>query len=176
VTIREANISDLDSIRETHLAAFGDDEKFLVADLAVELLARASDDDVLNLVAEDDDRIVGHVSFSPINSKSDGTRLGRILAPLATVPDRQRKGIGSSLVQEGVYRLKALDTPIVFVYGDPDYYGKFGFASDEAIDYVPSYELTYPNGWLAVRLAGKKPANGSEEIECVKALEKPELW
>ena len=41
---------------------------------------------------------------------------------------------------------------VVFVYGDPKYYGKFGFSAEVASAYSPPYELQYPFGWQAVAL------------------------
>jgi putative acetyltransferase len=49
------------------------------------------------------------------------------LAPMAVVPGRQREGIGSRLVREGIERLRARRCPFVVVLGHPEYYPRFGF-------------------------------------------------
>ena len=53
--------------------------------------------------------------------------LGMGLAPMAVLPERQRAGIGSQLVREGLKRLRAASTPFVIVLGHPEYYPRFGF-------------------------------------------------
>jgi putative acetyltransferase len=49
------------------------------------------------------------------------------LGPMAVAPSRQRKGIGSALVRDGLRRCKALGYRVVVVVGHPTYYPRFGF-------------------------------------------------
>jgi putative acetyltransferase len=49
------------------------------------------------------------------------------LAPLAVIPEYQRQGIGSKLVNEGLRILRSSPCPFVTVLGHPDYYERFGF-------------------------------------------------
>jgi putative acetyltransferase len=49
------------------------------------------------------------------------------LAPVAVLPDRQRGGIGSSLVKRGLEILRDRGCPFVIVLGHPEYYPRFGF-------------------------------------------------
>jgi len=49
------------------------------------------------------------------------------LAPMAVVPDRQRQGIGSQLVEAGLKVLRQQACPFVMVLGHPEYYPHFGF-------------------------------------------------
>ncbi len=42
---------------------------------------------------------------------------------------------------------------MLFVYGNPDYYGKFGFSVDTAQCYIPPYWLEYSFGWQAIALS-----------------------
>jgi len=44
------------------------------------------------------------------------------------VPDRQRKGVGSALVRQGLMCCKDLGARAVVVVGHPEYYPRFGFA------------------------------------------------
>ena len=55
----------------------------------------------LSLAAWDGDEMVGHVAFSPV-AVSDGSRDWYGLGPLAVRPDRQRRGVGAALLQEGL--------------------------------------------------------------------------
>ena len=47
----------------------------------------------------------------------------------------QGQGIGRLLIQEGLARLAALDANGCVVFGDPAYYGRFGFVSDPLLTY-----------------------------------------
>ena len=81
----------------------------------------------LSLVAEEDGQIVGHVAFSPMTlSGGEGGWYG--LGPISVAPNRQRSGIGSALMREGLTKLEALGASGVALVGDPAYYNRFGFA------------------------------------------------
>lgn len=82
----------------------------------------------ISLVAIDEDRVVGHIFFSPvtIESATDSfTAMG--LAPMAVLPECQRQGIGSLLVREGLRECQRIGHEIVVVLGHPEYYPRFGF-------------------------------------------------
>ena len=49
------------------------------------------------------------------------------LAPMAVLPEYQRRGIGSELIRSGIIRLAAGPCPFVIVLGHADYYPRFGF-------------------------------------------------
>ena len=80
---------------------------------------------VVSLVVEDDGLVVGHVLFSPV-SVGDGGGLG--LGPMAVVPERQRLGLGSLLVREGLAEGQRHGYGVVVVLGHPGFYSRFGFA------------------------------------------------
>jgi putative acetyltransferase len=80
----------------------------------------------ISLVAEDSEGIIGHVGFSPVTLTSGETGWF-CLAPLSVTPDRQRQGVGSGLVREGLAALERLSAAGAVVAGDPEYYGRFGF-------------------------------------------------
>jgi putative acetyltransferase len=84
--------------------------------------------DLLSLVAEEDDLVVGHILFSPVVVDGGARRVeGMGLAPVAVLPDRQRRGIGSALVRRGLDILRGRGCPFVIVLGHPAYYPRFGF-------------------------------------------------
>jgi putative acetyltransferase len=78
----------------------------------------------LSLVA-DDGEVVGHVMFT-VTEIERGPQI-LMLSPLAVRPDRQRQGIGSRLVEEGLRGCRERGEPLVIVEGDPRYYSRFGF-------------------------------------------------
>lgn len=93
---------------------------------------RDDGDLVLSLVAVDEGMMVGHVAFSPvaINQVNNGW-CG--LGPLSIRPDRQRTGIGSRLVREGLSRMKKAGASGCVLIGNPDYYSRFGFVSNQKL-------------------------------------------
>ena len=79
------------------------------------------------LIADDDDAIVGHILFSPVTlTAHPGLRIMG-LAPMAVVPARQRQGIGSALIREGLEHCRRLGFGAVIVLGHAEYYPRFGF-------------------------------------------------
>jgi putative acetyltransferase len=174
--VKEPEVSDHDQIRQLYLSAFDKEERELVSGLAFELLIKESTPRTLHLIAEAEEDVAGHVASSPVWVQNSNEFLGYILAPLAVSPEHQKKGIGSTLVRKGLQRLVAEESPVVLVYGDPEYYSRFGFSSVLAEKYIPPFPLTYPLGWQALALSGKLPSRNPEKILCVEPLNKPELW
>ena len=136
LTIRPERATDVPGIHALHRATFGGATE---ADLVDALRSEGSI--VLSLVAEEDGRIVGHVLYSRLAIEM-GTALvpALALAPLAVEPARQRNDIGSHLVQEAHRRLAAQAEEMVFVVGDPGYYGRFGFSVAAALPFETPYD------------------------------------
>ena len=176
MAIRTASLSDEEQIRQVHLAAFPASERDLVARLAVDLLYETSTPRTLNLVEEEDGRLLGHIAFSPVRSRFEANVIGYILAPLAIAPESQKKGVGSKLVREGLRLLLAQNIGVVLVYGDPDFYSRFGFGTELGESFIPPYKLQYPFGWQAMCLKNQRDHFSSVSFECVDCLSKPELW
>jgi putative acetyltransferase len=123
VTIRREEPRDADAVRRVNEFAFGQP---IEANIVREL--RAAGASTLSLVAEKDGCVVGHILFSTVTMDSPAGQLTGIgLAPMAVLPDQQRKGIGTLLVQEGLAELRRLGHDVVVVLGHPDYYPRFGF-------------------------------------------------
>lgn len=174
--IRLASAADQAAIRDVHWQAFGPDERESIVGVAQQLLADGSEPPTLNLVIESARAILGHLAFSPVWSDPGGKPLGYILAPLAITPAGQGKGLGTRLVREGLARLQSMPVDTVLVYGDPRYYGRFGFDSQPAKAFEPPFPLQYPAGWQALRLTNDAIPNVPQKISCVSALNLPELW
>lgn len=123
VEIRMEQPGDAAAIRRINEMAFGGpQEASLVEDL------RCSCPDTLSLVAVTGEQPVGHILFSPALIETlAGAVEGMALAPLAVLPEHQRRGIGSALVCAGLERLRSRSCPFVIVLGHPEYYPRFGF-------------------------------------------------
>jgi putative acetyltransferase len=88
---------------------------------------------VASLVALAAEVVVGHVLFSDLAVEIDGRpTLAAALAPLAVLPDFQRRGIGTRLVAKGLRILRDRGRTAVIVLGHRGYYGRFGFSAELA--------------------------------------------
>ncbi len=126
ILIRSETSADAGAIDEVTVAAFktlaisNQTEQFIIVAL------RAAKALTLSLVAEVDGRVVGHIAFSPLTI-SDGSENWYGLGPVSVLPEYQRRGIGSALIQEGLSRLKDLGARGCCLVGHPEYYRRFGF-------------------------------------------------
>jgi len=126
LVIRPETEADVGAIRDVTVAAFrtlaisGHTEQFVIDALRT---AKAL---TVSLVAEVDERVVGHIAFSPV-TLSDGTTDWYGLGPVSVSPEYQRQGIGKALIEAGLARLIALGARGCCLVGHPDYYRKFGF-------------------------------------------------
>jgi putative acetyltransferase len=122
--IRAERPEDFEAIRNVNIAAFGrDDEANLVDRLR---LATST----LSFVAVQAQQIVGHIFFSPVLIEGKPPQHSFILglAPVAVLPNMQRHGIGSLLIQHGLKECAQSGCSAVVVLGHPEYYPRFGFA------------------------------------------------
>ncbi|MEA5465979.1 GNAT family N-acetyltransferase [Leptothoe sp. PORK10 BA2] len=174
--IRLASLLDRDSIRCLHLSAFPEEEREAVAALAVNLLAEKTTPETFAFVAETDHIVMGHIAFSPVSDINTDKFQGYLLAPLAVHPQFQKQGIGTGLVEAGMQHLLQLAVDIVFVYGSPQYYSRFGFDPGFASEYVPPYQLKYSFGWQAKSLKDGNTFPASAKLSCVPSLRDPQLW
>ena len=174
--IRLAQEIDLDSILKVIETAFSDEENKVIMNLVQELHQETTSPSIKSLVAEVDNQVIGYVSYSPIFLKSDSSISGYILAPLAVSPEHQKRGVGSNLISAGIDMLTKDGVGVLLVYGDPAYYGRFGFKEEIGQSFVPPYPLEYPFGWTGMMLNGTVVPEEPIRFDCVAALSKPELW
>ena len=138
MNVRPAQAADAAAIRAVHLHAFPTSAE---ADL-VERLERDGDS-VISLVAEDGG-IIGHVLLSRMEAQADGRAINALgLAPVAVLPERQRQGIGSSLIEAALREARKLRADIIFLLGEPAYYGRFGFDAQAARPFASPYAGPY---------------------------------
>jgi putative acetyltransferase len=158
--IRRERAEDAPQVREVNLLAFGQPQE---ADLVDKLRENCAD--ALSLVAVDDGKIVGHILFTPVTIDGVTHQPAEMgLAPMAVLPDLQRRGIGGALVREGLAILKAEGCPLVIVLGHPEYYPKFGFLPASSFDISCQWEVP-DEAFMAVFLqdGGKQELSGRAE-------------
>ena len=92
-----------------------------------------------SLVAELGGKLIGYVRYSPVFLKSTYDVSGYILSPLAVSPEYQSQGVGSALINSGIDMLTKDGVGVLLVYGDPNYYQRFGFKEEIGRLFVPPY-------------------------------------
>jgi len=176
MNIRLAQKSDLIHSQKIIKTAFSNKENKIIIKLAADLFKETNIHLIKSFVAEINNQVIGFISFSPIFLKSDTEISVYILSPIAVSPEHQKQGIGSNLVDAGINMLTKDGVNVLLVYGDPSYYGRFGFKEEIGRSLVPPYPLQYPFGWTGMMLNETTIPKTSIKFECVTALSKPELW
>jgi len=136
ITIRKEQRGDEEQIRLVNTCAFGQPAE---ADV-VDTLRKACPEGV-SLVAVCEDKIVGHILFTPAVIEAKEKEIGGMgLAPMSVQPEFQRQGIGAKLVQAGLDEMRKAQQPFVIVLGHPEYYPRFGFARASRYGIVSQYD------------------------------------
>lgn len=148
--IRVALQSDKPAIAELNTRAFGqEDEARIIRQL------EADGDVIIQLVAEMEGRIVGHILFYSLGVRG---RLGCAgLGPMSVDPWVQKEGVGRQLVTQGLAMLREAGCAIVFVLGHDWFYPKFGFTVEATEPFQSRYKGPH---LFAVRLRGGPPMSG----------------
>jgi putative acetyltransferase len=170
IVIRNETHEDIGAITEVTIAAFktleisNHTEQFIIEAL------RAAKALAISLVAEMNGRVIGHIAFSPVTI-SDGTPNWYGLGPVSVLPEYQRQGIGSTLIREGLSRLKDMNAQGCCLVGHPDYYRKFGFTNmsglvlggvPHEVFFALSFDGHTPQGTVAFHEGFK--ADGQQDV------------
>lgn len=130
VIIRSETLEDSNVISEVNKLAFGRENEARLVD---NIRQSANFNPKLSLVAIKNEKVVGHLLFSPIIIQTLKDNIPALaLAPLAVCPEFRNQGIGSELVKRGLGECKALEHKVVVVIGHPNYYTRFSFSSATA--------------------------------------------
>jgi len=141
--IRSFTAGDAGAVYEVHRRAFDGrtNESRIVQRL------HDADKAVVSLVAVEDERIVGHVLFSPARVENQGADVELVgLAPVGVLPENQNEGVGSSLIERGLEECRDAGVDAVVVLGDREYYSRFGF--ERASDYGLGNEYGADEGFM----------------------------
>lgn len=146
IRVRIETAGDRGAVRDALTRAFQSDAEARL----VETL-RANTQPQVSLVAEDAaSGVIGHILFTPAEIRArSGSSRAMALGPMAVLPEQQRKGAGSALVEVGLWACATLGERVVVVLGHPDYYPRFGF--QPAWNFGLYYRAPGPNPAFMVR-------------------------
>ncbi|MBO6717860.1 MAG: N-acetyltransferase [Rhizobiaceae bacterium] len=152
IRIRHAEPRDRQAIASLLDVAFGQPDEARLVEALV-----AGGHGVLDLVAEVDGVLAGHVLFSRLTVEGEGGAFPALaLAPVAVLPAMQNRGIGSHLIEEGHAQLERSGEALSIVLGEPSHYSSFGYSRARAA----SFESDYQGEYLQALAWREAPATG----------------
>jgi putative acetyltransferase len=159
ILIRQETLTDHEAIRHVNCLAFGQDaESRLVESLRDGGYLRVS------LVAVKQEKVVGHILFSNLTIITEARTIPALaLAPMAVLPEFQKRGVGSALVRRGLEVCKEQGHKIVVVLGHPQFYPRFGFSSKLAA--ALSSPFSGGDSWMALELLPGALADVAGKVE-----------
>ena len=147
VQIRSEIPSDIEVIHDVNEQAFETEAEAVLVD-------RLRDRGVvtLSLVAIEDDDIVGHILFTPVTIESEHAKYNTVtLAPVAVLPQYQRRGIGARLIEHAFDECRRMGHNIVVLIGHPEYYPRFGFVPARPKGLISEFEVP-DEAWMVAEL------------------------
>ncbi len=129
---------------------------------------------ILSIVAVSDGAIVAHMIMTSCKVAGHDENVA-LLGPLAVTPEWQRQGIGSAIVNTALEKMESQGVAVVYVLGDPNYYGRLGFMTESKV--MPPYPLpdAWQGAWQALSLgSNRKSLDG--RLEVPQPWRHRELW
>lgn len=85
----------------------------------------------LDFIACDKDTIVGNIIYSRAKVVNEESKESEVLCmgPVTVLPSYQKQGIGSLLMNHSIKKAKQLGYKGIIIFGNPDYYQRFGFVN-----------------------------------------------
>lgn len=134
--IRPPQFEDWAAVEAFYPRAFPDED-------LLTLLGKLKDaPEAFSLIAEKSGKVIGHIGFAACGLAGQPEKLA-LLGPLAVDPRFHRQGIGKALIASGFDVCQRAGCARVFVLGDPNYYRRSGFETEN--DVSPPFDL--PQDW-----------------------------
>ena len=130
IYIRKENQTDYNAVFELIEKAF---EKLALSDHREQFLVQRLRKSTafipeLSMVAEIENKIVGHILLTKLKIKNGQDEFDSLaLAPVSVLPEYQGKGIGGILIQEAHKKARELGHQSIVLLGHEKYYPKFGY-------------------------------------------------
>jgi predicted N-acetyltransferase YhbS len=129
---------------------------------------------LLDLIAIFENKIIGHIISTkakvtdPLNNDYEILCAG----PLSVLPEFQKQGIGSELLNESILIAKGAGYPGMILFGNPGYYHRFGFrnaqeygiTTKDGQNFEPFMALELQKGGLD-KVKGKFFANNAFDVQ-----------
>lgn len=112
----------------------------------------------LDIVAELGDKIVGNIVYSKAKILCDDkTSYNDVICfgPISVLPEFQNRGVGGRLIEHSKEVARKLGYRGILIYGDPDYYKRYGFVPAE------NYEIGTPDDMYSAPLQAFELYNGA---------------
>lgn len=137
ISLRAETPADYPAVRRINELAFGSSNEANLVDAL-----RECAHPYISLVAVNDEQTVGHIFFSPVSIESESSTFTAMgLAPMAVLPEYQKQGIGTALVEAGLNECRRIGHQIVVVVGHAEYYPCFGFTPARAKGLLCEFEV-----------------------------------
>ncbi len=181
IEIVQAQASDLGSLLEVNLQAFGPEEGPTIVELIKNILLDSSAKPCLSLVAKSANNLIGHILFSKayLVSQQGESISTALLAPMAVKPEFSNQGIGKQLIKVGFKQLKQQGVELVLVLGHPEYYPKAGFinnAIEKGVSAPFAIEERNHDAWMYHELLPNCLDGFSGQLKCCDSLNQAEYW
>ncbi|WP_395659854.1 GNAT family N-acetyltransferase [Nocardioides sp.] len=155
-TVRPAEAADRPAVLRVVEAAFGPSEGPQVARL-VTALADAGHVRASLVAVGVDGEVVGHVQLNRSWVDAEPALVEvLVLSPLSVAPDQHGRGTGTALVAAAVAEAERLGAPVVFLEGDPAYYGPRGWSAAGPLGFTKPSVRIPDAAFQAVVLPGRE--------------------
>ncbi|MDT8718441.1 N-acetyltransferase [Clostridium sp. 19966] len=170
LTIRAENQKDFEEVNKLVIKSFTEGTDYSDGTDVVALIKEIREGQYyspeLSLVAEINEKIVGHFMFShfPLSTTAQKADYDRsiknteivMLAPVSVHADYFRQGVGSTMIKLGIERVKEKGYRGIQVEGNPAFYNTLGFITSSKYNIYPTsgwpmqipecmmYQETYP--------------------------------
>ena len=156
ISIRAETPDDIAAIADVHRDAFGTSEP--IPELVNRLRDLRGAFPTVSLLAETKGQVTGHVMVSHAWLDAPRKMIDvMVLSPLGVRTDFQGQGIGTALIKAALNAADDLKAPLIFLEGNPKYYGPRGFmAAGSSGFHRPSLRIPEP-AFQVVMLASYAP-------------------
>ena len=158
IIIRPETPDDISAIYQVNQLAFDRENEARLVDTL-----RSNGAVTLSLVAQMDDKIVGHILFSPVTVTNGDHQWNAVaLGPMAVLPAFHKQGIGSALILTALKELNTAGHDVIVVLGHPQYYPRFGFKPSKPFGI--NWEVNVPEEVFMVAELRENALNGKSGI------------
>ncbi|MDR0375650.1 MAG: N-acetyltransferase [Treponema sp.] len=106
----------------------------------------------LDFVAIYDNKIAGNIVYTETKVKDNDKEYSTLtFGPVSVLPEYQNNGIGSELIDHTLKISKEMGYKAVIIYGDPEYYKRFGFKASKEYN-ITNKDKKYPAALLVLEL------------------------